>query len=865
MKQKSLQFIVLLFVVFFPLMQLSAQEPIIANHECTHLSDIPVYWINKAKTDFRIWYGHTSHGSQITSGISNLQSHIGEPYTYNSSGSGGALSYQETGGDLGHNGDLGWFYATRNKLNEPGCDRNVVIWSWCGGVSDNTVEGINIYLDSMNLLEEEYPDVKFVYMTGHQDIWSWHNLTERNQQIRDYCIDNGKILFDFADIENYNPDGMFFQYPNDNCDYYEGPGWGYLGNWADEWCADHPDSDLCWSCSCAHSKPLNCNLKGRAFWWMMAQMAGWDPSVKSFYVDKNNPNASDDNPGTEELPWATLQHAADVARPGDTLYVHEGVYNESLEIAKGGDDENGPVVFMAYPGEDVVLDGAAVKGNTGITLTASNVILEGFEVSNWEITGILVQGAADFQINQCTVHDVIYGIGITGGAHDFSLTGTEIYNFDLYGVDASPDGEDYSYNGSFYYCEAHSARDSLQNVDGFALGHGQQNTFLFEHCTAYDVFDGFDISSEKTTLQSCLAYDCWNTCYKLWEDDVELVNAIGYDGEISIVQVCWHDVANETTLRNCTFYDAGVYTVWIENSNDIVNIYNCIISGGDNIGLAFEQYSTANYHGDYNLFQNNNAARAIAVAYTDEFSIADIANGNWTAYSGQDAGSLTANTPGAIYVSPESYDLHLAGLSPAIDNGSSDWAPATDFDGNARPVGDAPDIGAYEYTGPPPQMQSWDFVHGWNNFSAYLLPETLDVETLFSGIEQQIIIVQNADGIYWPGENINTMGNWNSLSGYLIKVNDNVTLTFMGNEISDKTVNLTGGWNLIPVLSPCGLSVDSLQQQLGANLVILIEAAGTSVVWPAMNIQMFDQLEAGKGYYLFVNINDTLEFPECGE
>jgi len=268
----------------------SFSQAIIASHQSTQLSQVPEQWINQAKADFKIWYGHTSHGSQITSGMSNLQSHYGEPYTYNSSGSGGALSYQETGGDLGHNGDLTWYWATRAKLDEPANDRNVVMWSWCGGVSDNTPEGIDIYLNAMSTLETDYPDVKFIYMTGHRDIWSDENLKARNQQIRDYCIENDKILFDFADIESYNPDLVYFEFANDNCDYYEGPAWGYLGNWADEWCAENPGSDLCWDCYCAHSKSLNCNLKGRAFWWMMARMAGWYGQEQSwdFHAGWNN-------------------------------------------------------------------------------------------------------------------------------------------------------------------------------------------------------------------------------------------------------------------------------------------------------------------------------------------------------------------------------------------------------------------------------------------------------------------------------------------------------------------------------------------------------------------------------------------------
>jgi hypothetical protein len=146
------------------------------------------------------------------------------------------------------------------------------MWSWCGGVSDNNEKGINIYLNAMNQLETDYPDVTFIYMTGHLDgTGESGNLNVRNNQIRAYCESNDKILFDFADIESHDPDGNYYldRKANDNCDYDE-------GNWAQEWCSAHPDSEFCERCECAHSQALNCNLKGRAFWWMMARIAGWN-------------------------------------------------------------------------------------------------------------------------------------------------------------------------------------------------------------------------------------------------------------------------------------------------------------------------------------------------------------------------------------------------------------------------------------------------------------------------------------------------------------------------------------------------------------------------------------------------------------
>lgn len=252
----------------------------IIDHSSSKLASVPSEYIAAAKQKLHIAYSHTSHGSQLTEGMSGLISFKGETYSWNRGGTNGALDLHDyaISGDLGNPDRTTWASETRKYLAD-NKDVNVVMWSWCGQVSSATEDDIDTYLYLMNQLETDFPDVKFVYMTGHLDgSGLTGNLHIRNEQIRSYCRENNKILYDFADIESYNPDGVYFgdKKPDDACNYDSNGDGTPDSNWAIEWQNEHTQGVDWYNCSAAHTQPVNANQKAYAAWSLWARLAGWN-------------------------------------------------------------------------------------------------------------------------------------------------------------------------------------------------------------------------------------------------------------------------------------------------------------------------------------------------------------------------------------------------------------------------------------------------------------------------------------------------------------------------------------------------------------------------------------------------------------
>ena len=134
-----------------------------------------------------------------------------------------------------------------------------------------------------------------------------------------------------------------------------------------------------------------------AFLLAVLAVLGFSPFVGAarasiYYV---SPSGNDSGSGSSGSPFATIQHAADIVSPGDTVIVEDGTYtssaNQVVDLTKGGSASGGYVTFESQNPWGAVLDGQGESTYWGFLFESgvSYVKVQGFTVQNFEFEGIL--------------------------------------------------------------------------------------------------------------------------------------------------------------------------------------------------------------------------------------------------------------------------------------------------------------------------------------------------------------------------------------------------------------------------------------------------------------------------------------------
>jgi hypothetical protein len=356
-------------------------------------------------------------------------------------------------------------------------------------------------------------------------------------------------------------------------------------------------------------RPEVMNMKVSALCILLTcALAAFGQTNTFFYVATSG---KDSNPGTRAAPWRTIQHGADTARAGSTVYVRGGVYEELVSIKASGGASDGFITFRSYPGETAILDASRLtpSGRTGV-LTIQNksyVRIEGFEIRNFRTAehllsplGINVIGSGShIELLKNNVHHIENNFE----GRDAPGRGGNGFGIAVYGTDAKTPITDLIIDGNEVHHLKTGSSESLVvngNVTNFRITH---NVVHDNNNIGIDVI-GFERTAPDPAIDQArdgvvsgnLVYNITSRGNPAYGND-QSSDGIYVDGgtRILIEQNVMHDVDFGIELAS---EHRGCATSYITARNNL--IYHCHTAG-----VSIGGYAPERGHTDHCIVVNN--------------------------------------------------------------------------------------------------------------------------------------------------------------------------------------------------------------------------------------------------------------------
>jgi hypothetical protein len=400
--------------------------------------------------------------------------------------------------------------------------------------------------------------------------------------------------------------------------------------------------------------------------------------------------------------FLTLQHAANLTQPGDTVYVMNGTYTNSscascdvLDISIPGTPSSW-ITYQAYPGQSPLI---SFNGWEGIlfTPTAAYIEVNGFSIqgNNYNVTLQEAQNqsttnpdpiyngnciAADGRAGTATqrpnhlriLNNVVWACGGGGVGTAWSdyvtISGNTIYNsawYSIYGASGISTWENWNSDSSTAYKMIITANRLFGNEQLVpTVGTGV-------------ILDGEAIIIDSTRNS---AYNSTNDPLPPYTGRTLIANNVIYANGSSAIEVFESDhvdVVNNSSYQDVTNPPlSGRGEMDMNQTSDVNVVNNIFYSAAGQSPVAVVPGTTSAILLDYNLYYNGS-------------NFGDVANGPH---------DLSADP---LYVDPADAKqlnvlLSVSPSSPAVGTGTSYLAPATDFAGNPRPGSKGYDRGAYQ-------------------------------------------------------------------------------------------------------------------------------------------------------------------------
>ena len=282
--------------------------------------------------------------------------------------------------------------------------------------------------------------------------------------------------------------------------------------------------------------------------------------------------------GSLNKPYATIQHAINMASKGDSILVREGTYFESIVFTKSGTFDHF-ITLTNYPGENPILDGSLAQTEAMISLNGQSYIhIEGFKICH--LKGDWAYG---FLLNHEESHVII--------RHN------ELYDIKTSNVKDANNG------ANAIICFGASSKKSIQHI-------------LIENNYIHDCETGW---SEAVSITGNCEYInvIHNRIEKTGNIGIDFSGNYGYCPNKRLDQARL-SIVKDNTISYCNSPNATSYGLYIDGGRDIIVENNTIFNSQGGIEIAAEErsiYPTTNILVRNNLIYHNQAYGLLIGAY----------------------------------------------------------------------------------------------------------------------------------------------------------------------------------------------------------------------------------------------------------
>jgi len=440
-----------------------------------------------------------------------------------------------------------------------------------------------------------------------------------------------------------------------------------------------------------------------------------NPPIGTNYLVVSHSGNDETGTGTTANPYRTIQHAADIAQPGDTILIRGGTWSENVDIAVSNSGlADAYITFMPYPGEEVIFDGNG-SIHCSFFISANYIRIKGFILKNNYYSCICLDGGSQTvgagTANGCIIEDCTMenpdasGAGIHGGIIIENDAKNTLVQRNTITVNSGPSN---SINGiGFWYpgwgqVIRNNVITSTTGALRDGIGGGPEDTSQYTH--NWDIYNNTITGAMDDGIQ----IEGGDVNVRIWNNTIK-------DGFIGIA-LCPTLVGPAYVVRNTianmsggmfklgdssygriyiyhnTYYTtiyADGYNQTNGNLGNIVSRNNIIHAGKYVVEM---KYGT-NYGFDFdydNCYSTNSPTRFIK--WIDGAAYTTLAL--FTAATGQESHGISVadnkftNAAGGDFtLQPTSPCIDAGVILPGFNDANSPWPYS----------GAAPDMGAYEY------------------------------------------------------------------------------------------------------------------------------------------------------------------------